>query len=445
MPQKIMLVEDEAIHMANQLHSLHQEKKAKEEQLELAMDAEDHGYWDWNIDTNETYFSPRYYKMLGYEPGELPMCLSTWEKLLHPEDKEKVIAGIMDKVKKAEPFEFEFRLQAKDGGWKWIRGKGKSYEVDEKGKPHRAVGTHENITEEKLAKIKLNEESTLLRQIAETSPIGITKVDKEGTVIYANRTAEAILGLEKSKILERTYNDVKWEIKDINGDDFPIEELPFSKVKRTENPVYDVQHSIVWSAGERKLLSINAAPLYDKDGSFDGMVAIISDITDLSDIKSQIDAIQIVHEKLFQTGKVDYVKVDDYLLDLVNSIVKTFSPHDIEVKKDLDSIYFPTKKVVTLGLIVNEITTNAIKHGFEDGEKKAVFSIFFKKENNTTCTLTLSNNGRPFPEDIDINNPDSLGLRLISSLTHQIDGRVELQKKPHPEFLITVPMEEGSF
>jgi len=148
----------ESISMALELFKSYQRIKNKEEQLELAMDAEDHGYWDLHLDTNETYFSLRYYQMLGYEPGKLPMNLSTWEKLLHPEDRETVGQEILKKVKSAEPLEAEFRLLTKDGKWK-------SYYMDDKGIPHRAVGTHEDVSEKKEAEERLQKSEEKARKI----------------------------------------------------------------------------------------------------------------------------------------------------------------------------------------------------------------------------------------------------------------------------------------
>jgi PAS domain S-box-containing protein len=129
-------------------------RKSKE-RLQLAMDAGEHGFWDWNLDTDEVYFSPQYCKMLGYGPTELPMVKETWVDLMHPEDRETVVPKIERHIANAEPYAMEFRLKCKDGSWKWISGHGKSYEKDEDGLPHRAVGIHIDITERKQAEKKI--------------------------------------------------------------------------------------------------------------------------------------------------------------------------------------------------------------------------------------------------------------------------------------------------
>ena len=163
---------------------------------------------------------------------------------------------------------------------------------------------------------------------------------------------------------------------------------------------------------------------------------------DLSDIQHQIGAISLIHEKLYQTGNVTEISCRDYFDDLLNSIFSSFTTWKVEIEANIDDVYVPTKTAMPLGLVVNEIATNAIKHGFNEKET-AVFSIKMDKDKEKNqYELTLSNTGDPFPEEINIDNSDTLGLRLISALVGQIDGTLELQKSPYPVFTIRFPMEE---
>lgn len=119
----------------------------------------------------------------------------------------------------------------------------------------------------------------LLAKILETSPAGITVVDAEGQISFANRKAEEILGLTKSEITSRVYNDPEWRITTFDGGHFPDEELPFQKVRDTGKVVEDVRHAIVWPDGRTVCLSINASPLTDANGGFAGIVSTIEDVT----------------------------------------------------------------------------------------------------------------------------------------------------------------------
>jgi PAS domain S-box-containing protein len=120
----------------------------------------------------------------------------------------------------------------------------------------------------------------LLDRIMETSPAGITVVDTSGKIIFANTEAEKILNLIRDKIKQRNYNAPDWHITAFDGGPFPDEELPFRRVMSTGQAVFGVRHAIEWPDGQRRLLSINASPLTDREGLVTGIVAVIEDITE---------------------------------------------------------------------------------------------------------------------------------------------------------------------
>ncbi len=169
-------VVNDLVFAMEKIRSEKQLEKTKQ-RLELAMDASEHGFWDWNLDTDEVYFSPRYYEILGYDQGELDNLYETWKELMHPKDKEEILPEILGYIENAEPFEKEFRLKTKSGEWKWILAKGKSYEVDEDGNPHRAIGTQMDIDERKRKEKKIKESQKRYKSIFQKSPNAIWEED----------------------------------------------------------------------------------------------------------------------------------------------------------------------------------------------------------------------------------------------------------------------------
>lgn len=123
--------------------------RLSEERLALALEASSDGLWDWNFQTGEVYFSPRYLGMLGYDPGDLELNITGWEKLLHPDDFEKTKRTELDHIERGEPFALEFRLRNKAGDWQWVMSRGKVVEWDAAGRPLRMVGTHVDIDQRK--------------------------------------------------------------------------------------------------------------------------------------------------------------------------------------------------------------------------------------------------------------------------------------------------------
>lgn len=150
---------------------------------------------------------------------------------------------------------------------------------DNKGELIRVAESAIDITDRKLAEEKLNEKTSFLSTLMETSPVGITTVDAEGNITYANSRAEEILGIKKISITSRKYNAPAWESTDTEGNPLPDEKQPFYMVKTTGASVFNIQHGIRWPDGRSVMLSINASPIIDSEGKFDGMVASMEDIT----------------------------------------------------------------------------------------------------------------------------------------------------------------------
>ena len=117
-----------------------------EERFALAMKGASDGLFDWNVTTGETYFSPRWFQMLGYEPEELPSEFKTFETLLHPDDAEWVLqdAESINRIE-GDISENEFRMRHKNGSWVTILSRG--YIIRKNGRITRVVGTHVDITE----------------------------------------------------------------------------------------------------------------------------------------------------------------------------------------------------------------------------------------------------------------------------------------------------------
>ncbi len=147
------------------------------------------------------------------------------------------------------------------------------------GKVVGIVGVATDVTELKQTEENLKEALEYNQKMTDTSPVGILVVDKQGQIEFANSRAEKTLGLKKESITKLTYNHPDWEITDFEGNDFPQEKLPFIRVQKEGKPVYGVEHAIKWPDGSMIYLSINAAPKFDTNNDFEGMIATIENIT----------------------------------------------------------------------------------------------------------------------------------------------------------------------
>jgi PAS domain S-box-containing protein len=134
-----------------------------EKRLELALFGADLGLWDWNIETGEVFWDRQWAAMLGYELEELQPALSTWEHLIHPDDRLHRKLAIEKHLQGAEPsYESDQRMSTKSGEWKWIRSRGKIVARDAGGRPLRITGTNRDVTEQRRIQDALRQSHEVL-------------------------------------------------------------------------------------------------------------------------------------------------------------------------------------------------------------------------------------------------------------------------------------------
>ncbi|MHA1395680.1 MAG: sensor histidine kinase, partial [Promethearchaeota archaeon] len=98
----------------------------------------------------------------------------------------------------------------------------------------------------------------------------------------------------------------------------------------------------------------------------------------------------------------------------------------IKINLDLEEIHLDLNKAIPFGMLLNEIITNALKHAFP-GKNKGELSIRLYRDGNKRIRLYVADNGNGIPEDVDLNNPETMGLQLINDLTHQLDGEIKIK------------------
>ncbi|HRY18736.1 MAG TPA: response regulator [Candidatus Competibacteraceae bacterium] len=153
-----------------ELTATHHALQESEERLRLVIDATSDGAWDWNVRTDDAFFSDRWYTMLGYTPGEFPAGYASWRDRVHPDDLAPVEASIQAHFEnRIADYNVEFRMRTKTDEWKWINGRGKVIERDAAGHPLRMVGTHVDIAEHKRNEMALQKQILALTQPLDTS------------------------------------------------------------------------------------------------------------------------------------------------------------------------------------------------------------------------------------------------------------------------------------
>lgn len=158
--------------------------KDSEERWKFSVEGARDGLWDWNLETNEVFFSPQWKYMLGYHDDEIKNDISEWSKRVHPEDIEKSYADIQLHLDgKVDHYSNIHRVLCKDGNYKWILDRGKIISYNQYGKAVRMIGTHTDLTERMQVEEALKLSESKSKAIIQAMPDMMFVHDSEGTIL----------------------------------------------------------------------------------------------------------------------------------------------------------------------------------------------------------------------------------------------------------------------
>jgi len=148
-----------------------------------------------------------------------------------------------------------------------------------------------------------------------------------------------------------------------------------------------------------------------------------------SDAVNRVQSIARIHELLYQTEDFSSVKMDDYVTELVDILSQTYPElgSKIEINVNSDSIPFTMEQAVPFALLLNELITNSIKHGFNNGQKGEI-NIQLALKNQNDVSFIYSDNGKGIEKGVDINR--GIGMELIDSLLQQLEGENQISYSP---------------
>lgn len=375
-----------------------------EEQFNLAMKASNDGIFDWNLETNEIYYSPGWKKMLGYEDHELPNDFSVWEKATQPEDvnkawelQQKLIA------KQTDRFVMEFKMKHKNGHWVDILSRAEAF-FNDSGKAIRIVGTHTDISERKQAEKERQEKIELEKKIQLTEESLRFKQNFLANMSHEIRTPlTGILGM--AEILSKTKLDIEQT---------------------------DYLNTIL-NSGEN-------------------LREIINNVLDFSKIEA--GKLQL-KKRIFPLQN---------LFDTAESLFKSTCKKPIVFKysKDTDLPLYIKSDENRIKQIINNIVSNAVKFTSK-GEIHLQAQLLFREPDmrSLKIKISISDTGVGIPEYLheklfqpfsQIDNRDTrqfegsgLGLSICKNLVMMLDGEIGLQSSPNKgsTFWFTFTAEES--
>ncbi|HWQ20277.1 MAG TPA: histidine kinase dimerization/phosphoacceptor domain -containing protein, partial [Methanotrichaceae archaeon] len=155
------------------------------------------------------------------------------------------------------------------------------------------------------------------------------------------------------------------------------------------------------------------------------------------DCRNRIRSMALVHEKLHMRTNPSKVNFAEYTRDLIKQLLTSYGVLGgaVRCRLDLEDLLLDIEKAIPCGLIINELFTNCIKYAF-DGSKCGEINISLKAVDGTV-KLTISDNGKGLPQNIDVKNSKSLGLILVHSLVKQLRGRIDISTDMGTRFSLT--------
>jgi two-component system, sensor histidine kinase and response regulator len=349
--------------------------------FDLAMQGANDGLYDWDLISDEVYYSPRWKSMLGYENTELPNTFSVWESLVHPDDLDKswkMLSAFLEG--KRDNFNIEFRMLHKDGHWVDILSRA-TMEFSGDGTPIRVVGTHVDISDNRQVEVQLRQ----------------AKEEAES----ANQA--------KSEFLAAMSHDLRTPLNAIMGFSDMMRQKAFGPLG---NEHYDEYADDIHSSGSL-------------------LVSLINDVLDLSKIEA--GKYELADETLSLTSIIEVsIRQSAPLADISNLTLSS------DISSDLPHLVGDER---ALTQILNNLVSNAIK--FTPSGGKVFLSATLQQDNSIIITIRDSGIGmseegiatalRPF-EQIDGSKSrkhegTGLGLHLCVNLMELFGGSIRFESE----------------
>ena len=307
--------------------------------------------------------------------------------------------------------------------------------------------------EQEMSQRKRKEEK--FRGLLESAPDAMVIVNKDGRIVLVDSQTEKLFGFKRTELFglpvealipKETGPELRGSRRD--GTEFPIE-ISRSPIETGDgrlmcSAIRDItdrkqaDQLILDSLHEKEVL------LKEVHHRVKNNLAVISSlfhlqstytsddptIRILTECQDRVRAMSLVHETLYQSERLEAIDFAKYSVRLSRDLMSSHHVpgREIKLNHDVDALLVSIDVAIPCGLILNELLTNAFKHAF-DGRSTGEITLRLRRT-EAGFALGVSDNGVGMPPGISMENPKSLGLRLVKSLTRQVHGEFELEPGP---------------
>jgi PAS domain S-box-containing protein len=262
------------------------------------------GSWEWDIATDTVSWSDETYRIMGFEPQEIPVTYATFLNCLHPDDRAHIDEAVQQASRDHQPCSYDYRAILPDGRVRFQHVEA-TVVTDESGRAVRMIGTTQDITERKAAADALRESETRFRQVAENINEVFWLADPEATLIhYVSPAYEKIWG----RSCDSLYAEPSSWMDSIHPDDRErvAEGVRLQEVRGRHDHTY----RIVRPDGSLRWIRDRAFPVSDESGKLIRVAGIAEDITERKRAEDQLRRSEEKFKTLFGIAPVGIAFLD---------------------------------------------------------------------------------------------------------------------------------------
>ena len=358
------------------------------------------------------YVNPAWQQALGYD--DLNIISSRVVDLIHPDyrtDYDKQFRQVLTGHKLAR---FETAFQAEDGRLVSVEGSMSCSLVNNR--PSAVQGVFQNISERKRA------EEMLVRQATELLRVhtSLEARDRElaDTLEQARKYREAEARAEELTAINK-------ELTQEIGRRQEAETRIRASLQEKEVLLKEVHHRV------KNNLQIISSLLNLQSGYIDDERTLQM----FKESQSRIQSMALIHEKLYQSEDLARVNFAEYIDSLVGFLMRSYGSGGVGIALNVEPVFLSLDTSIPCGLIVSELVSNSFKYAFPKGHVGEIF-VRLKSIDDEHYELSVGDTGIGFPEDVDFQETESLGLQLVTTLANQLDGEIELDRSNGTAFRI---------
>lgn len=433
--------------------------------------------WSARPDGYHDFFNGRWYEFTGVPTGSAEE--EAWAALLHPDDRGHVFERWRHSLETGEPYETEFRLKHRSGQYRWLLGRAHAVR-NEAGEIIRWMGTSTDIDAAKQAEDKLRESEAQFRIMADSLPQLAWMADEKGWIYWYNQrwyeytgaTLDEMAGWGWRKVhhpdhVDRVVERISrsWETGEPWEDTFPLRgaDGQYRWFLSRATPLRDAHGRVTHWFGtntditeKQKLEEFQSLLIREISHRVKNSLGLVSALLNLQartlggpardaleGAASRVHAVATVHDQLFRQEDAREIDLAPFVSNLAAAIAASAPEHGTVV--DVEPATVAADVAVPIGLLVNELVTNAYKYAYPEGVEGEV-RITGKGMAGNRYRLEVSDSGVGLPEGFEITGrSDSLGMKVITSLAKQLTGELTAAPaEPGARFTLEFPLRSAA-